>query len=391
MFRVRCLPVMAIERVVIVLCLLGGTSGAIEPTYPPPLYSLVFHDDFSGPRLDEQRWMYRTDVKLDSSQRPENVFLRDGRLFIALRKESHRGKSYTGGGVISRAAFRYGYFEARVKMHGGAGWHQSVWAMYADPSTTYPARMRTEIDGIEFDSDLPTKGHMGLIRWRGPAQSRSSTCTPGVYRGPLGFDATAGFHNYGFEWTEREVRFFVDGDLRCVLPYPPEENEHDRINLWLTAIAHQQLAGKVDDSRLPGEMLVEHAAVYQRDLYVDDGDPEYSETGSWEAIGRGGFADAGWRRACDGEATATWRISVPAPGSYEVSIFKNYQSLAGGAGELEVRAAGAEHRIPVSFSDPPLGWNVVGTFQFSGGNEWVRLRRLQGCVGADMLRILRVR
>jgi hypothetical protein len=244
MFRVRCLPVMAIERVVMVLCLLGGTSGAIEPTYPPPLYSLVFHDDFSGPRLDEQRWMYRTDVKLDSSQRPENVFLRDGRLVIALRKESHRGKSYTGGGVISRAAFRYGYFEARVKMHGGAGWHQSVWAMYADPSTTYPARMRTEIDGIEFDSDLPTKGHMGLIRWRGPAQSRSSTCTPGVYRGPLGFDATAGFHNYGFEWTEREVRFFVDGDLRCVLPYPPEENEHDRINLWLTAIAYQRLAGK---------------------------------------------------------------------------------------------------------------------------------------------------
>ncbi len=59
--------------------------------------------------------------------------------------------------------------------------------------------------------------------------------------------------------------------------------EHDRIILWLTAIAHTGLAGPVDDSRLPGEMLVEHAAVYQRDLYVDDGDPEYSESGAWQA------------------------------------------------------------------------------------------------------------
>ncbi len=94
---------------------------ALEPSHPPPGYSLVFADDFSGARLDESRWMYRMDVKMDSSQRPENVFLRDGKLVIALRKEEHRGKGYTGGGVISRRSFRYGYFEARVKMHAGAG------------------------------------------------------------------------------------------------------------------------------------------------------------------------------------------------------------------------------------------------------------------------------
>ena len=63
--------------------------------------------------------------------------------------------------------------------------------------------MRTEIDGMEFDSATPAKGHMGLIVWQGPGKSHSLTCSPGVYQTALGFDATEGFHTYGFEWTER--------------------------------------------------------------------------------------------------------------------------------------------------------------------------------------------
>jgi len=232
---------------------------------PPAGYVLRWGDEFDGASLDTTKWMYRTDVKMESSQRPENVSVENGALVIHLRKERHRGKNYTGGGVISRERFRYGYWEARVKMHGGAGWHQSVWAMFAaDGSTTYPPQMRTEIDGMEFDSDVTWKGHMGLIKWLGPGKNSSLSCTPGVYRGPLGFDAAADFHNYGFEWTPNEARFYLDGDLRCVLSYPPSDGEHDEINFWLTAIAYEKLSGKVDDSRLPGRMLVDRAAYYEK-------------------------------------------------------------------------------------------------------------------------------
>src|SRR5215470_6540823 len=144
--------------------LLAGQS--LTGTYPPPGYKLKWYDTFDGASLDSSRWMYRTDVKADSSQRPENVAVENGNLVIRLKKEDHRGKNYTGGGVISRERFRYGYYEARAKMHGGAGWHQSVWAMAAtDGSTTYPPIIRTEIDGVEFDSGTPSLGHMGLIKW----------------------------------------------------------------------------------------------------------------------------------------------------------------------------------------------------------------------------------
>ncbi len=231
----------------------------------PSGYKLVWSDDFNGNALDTAKWMYRTDVKADSAQRPENISVTGGNLIISLKKEAHSGKNFTGGGVISKERFRYGYYEARVKMHGAAGWHQSVWAMFAgDGSTTYPEKMRTEIDGMEFDSDVPWKGHMGLIKWSGPGQSRSVTCTPGVYRAPLGFDASADFHTYGFEWTEKGVRYFLDGELRCALDYPPTDHEHDQINFWLTAIAYEKLSGKIDETKLPGLMLVDYAAFYEK-------------------------------------------------------------------------------------------------------------------------------
>lgn len=235
-------------------------------SHPPPGYALEWSDDFDALALDQSQWIYRTDVKGESSQCPENISVERGNLVIHLKKQEHRGKHYTGGGVISKRRFRYGYYEARVRMYGGAGWHESVWAMFAgDGSTTYPEQMRTEIDGMEFDSDVAWKGHSGLILWSRPGKSRSLTCSPGVYRTPLGFDATAGFHTYGFAWTAQNIRFYLDGDLHCVLDYPPSDGEHDPINFWLTGIAYPRLSGKIDDVKLLGRMLVDFAAFYRKD------------------------------------------------------------------------------------------------------------------------------
>src|SRR3954453_3174150 len=83
-------------------------------TYPPLGYRLKWSDSFDGASLDASKWMFRTDVKADSSQRAENVAVENGSLVIRLKKEDDRGKNYTGGGVISREKFRYGYYEARA-------------------------------------------------------------------------------------------------------------------------------------------------------------------------------------------------------------------------------------------------------------------------------------
>jgi beta-glucanase (GH16 family) len=233
-------------------------------SFPPAGYKLTWWDTFDGASLDLSKWMYRTDVKASSSQTPRNVSVEGGNLVISMRKQEDRGKQYTGGGVISKERFHYGYFEARAKLFGGPGWHESVWAMaVTDGSTTYPPNIRTEIDGLEFDSDMASKGRMGLIVWQGPSHSQNRSCTAGVGRGPLGVDATAGFHTYGFEYTEQKIKYYLDGDLRCVLDYPPADGEHDEINLWLTAIGYEMHGVKVDQSKLPGKMLVDFAAFYK--------------------------------------------------------------------------------------------------------------------------------
>jgi hypothetical protein len=37
------------------------------------MYKLVWSDEFNGNALDNTKWVYRTDVKGESAQRPENI------------------------------------------------------------------------------------------------------------------------------------------------------------------------------------------------------------------------------------------------------------------------------------------------------------------------------
>ncbi len=369
----------------------AAAAFATEPakTYPPKGYTLVWHDDFSGTALDASKWNYRTDVKKESSQKAENVEVAGGNLVIWLRKEEHRGRKFTTGGVVSKRTFRYGYYEARVKMHGGAGWHQSVWGMAGTGETTYHGDMRTEIDAMEFDSDRPNFGHMGLILWHGPASSRSTTCTPGVYRGPLGFDATTDFHVYGFEWTPADVRYYLDGELRCVLPHPAEEHEHDPIVFWLTGLAYESSTVKVDESKLPGQMLVDQASFYQKDVWVDDGEEGYSDQGGWTTAGRNGYSQSNARRTCTPGATATWRPRVPADGDYEVAFYRLPQRVEESRAEVEVQPAGGAPKS-FDFFGGAKGWEILGTYHFSkGGRGFIRMKHASGCVAADMVRLMR--
>jgi beta-glucanase (GH16 family) len=88
---------------------------------------LVWAEEFNGDVLDQGKWTYRTDSKHLSTQKPENVSARDGFLHLALKKGAAGGKNFTGTGIISREVFKYGYFEAHMKMPAKAGWHTSFW------------------------------------------------------------------------------------------------------------------------------------------------------------------------------------------------------------------------------------------------------------------------
>ncbi len=217
-------------------------------------YALTWADEFDGNTLDSEKWSYRTDSKMWSTQLPENVSVADGKLIIALKKQEANHKEFTGGGIISKRTFQYGYYEARFKTPPGSGWHTSFWAMAYNHASTAPNGTQ-EIDFCEQDSVTPTKYSAGVIAWdqRGKDFGRQAFSTP---------DLSADFHVWGCEFTPTVVRFFFDGKLTHETD--ATQFKQGPQNLWLTCIASPLGNTKtVDADRLPATAEFDYVRFFE--------------------------------------------------------------------------------------------------------------------------------
>ena len=208
-------------------------------------YTLAWSDEFTGGGLDTNQWAYRTDSKHWSTQLPANIGVSNGLLHLNLRQQTTNGLDYTGAGLISRPAFRYGYYEARLKTPPGRGWHTSFWMMRHDGSGgTSPSNTTVELDCVENDSVSPLKYGVNTHRWNPTPHVSYSNKT--VNTPALNDD----FHVFGCEFTPATIKYFFDGALVQTVdatPFP-----HGDLNVWLTSIASfLGSTTNVDDSLLP--------------------------------------------------------------------------------------------------------------------------------------------
>ena len=215
-------------------------------------YTLAWSDEFNGTALDMNNWDYRTDSKMWSTQQAQNVSVSDGHLVLALKAEHAEHKAFTGGGVISKRRFEFGYFEARFKVPPGSGWHTSFWtAPYGDPKSKPIA----ENDICEQDSVNLTSYSAGIIAWAEHARGigRQHVSTPNL---------AEDFHVWGCEFTPDKVRYFFDGKLTH-----EADISHIKIgpaNIWLTSIA-SGLGGThyVNGKRLPATAEFDYVRYFQ--------------------------------------------------------------------------------------------------------------------------------
>ncbi|HEX4084232.1 MAG TPA: glycoside hydrolase family 16 protein [Chthoniobacteraceae bacterium] len=219
-------------------------------------YHYVWGDEFDGNALDLAKWQYRTDSKLWSTQLPANVSVAGGHLQIALKKEDAGGKHYTGGGIISRQRFEYGYYEASFRVPPGGGWHTSFWTMaYAGNGGTKPGNTQ-EIDICEQDSVKHTNFSAGIIAWGNSRRgiARKYTHTPNLGEG---------FHVWGCEFTPQSVKFYFDGQLTHQAN--AAQFKQGPQNIWLTCIAAAfGGTGRVDDSKLPAVAEFDYVRFYAK-------------------------------------------------------------------------------------------------------------------------------
>jgi beta-glucanase (GH16 family) len=235
---------------------LGLAAIAEPPKAPLAGYELAWAEEFDGDVLDRSKWVYRTDSKHLSTQKPENISVQGGTLHLQLKKEKAGVKNYTGAGIISREEFQYGYFEARMKMPSKAGWHTSFWLQKHDGSGTTDSHEALQgLDVGQNDSIHPLTYTVTLNKYNPEPPANYG------YQRLAAPDLAADFHVFGCEFTPEAARFYLDGKLMHTVN--ASAIQHGPQNLWVTSIAsHMGGTRQVDESALPQEALCDYVRVF---------------------------------------------------------------------------------------------------------------------------------
>ncbi len=195
-------------------------AGEYRVTNPSGEWVLVWGDEFDGWTLDTSKWsreennygggnnerqFYSTDTKYS--------YVRDGRLHIAVHRDSHTstdGKTspYTSARLrtLHRGEWTFGRFEVRAKVPGGQGIWPAVWMLPTEsPHGGWAAS--GEIDILESRGSNVAET-TGAIHFGG-AWPRNRYLA-GAYQFPEKNGAEA-FHVYAVEWSADAISWSVDG------------------------------------------------------------------------------------------------------------------------------------------------------------------------------------
>jgi beta-glucanase (GH16 family) len=218
-------------------------------------WSLRFSDAFSGSNLDTSKWVFRTDSKHWSVQKPANCQLANGILQIHLKKETQGAFNYSGGGLISRDSMGYGYYEARLRTPKAEGWHSSFWLMKHNGSGgTSPSATDLELDVLENDSRITLGYRCNLHRWSGASRDFG-----GHYVSSEGLNQD--FQVLGCWYRPDSVIYYYNH--KRVKAWSLLELPSSKVHIWLTSIA-SWLGGttKVDDAKLPDRFEVDYVRYF---------------------------------------------------------------------------------------------------------------------------------
>ena len=143
-----------------------------------------------------------------------NTSFDNGVLNLTIDKDSSGQYNYTGAEYRSLEHYHYGYYETSMKAIKNDGVVSSFFT-YTGPSENNPW---DEID-VEVLGKDTTKVQFNYY-------------TNGVgnheYMYDLGFDASEGYHTYGFDWQKDSNTWYVDGGLHSHQQYPVYcQQDHD--------------------------------------------------------------------------------------------------------------------------------------------------------------------
>lgn len=301
-------------------------------------YKLVWEDNFNGTELNREDWNVELHAPgwvnaewqeyVDST---DNIYVKDGKLVIqAIKTGEDDNAYYTSGRVNTQGKhdFKYGKFEAKIKVPSGMGFLPAFWMMPTDENFYGQWPKCGEIDIMEVMGQSTDTLH-GTIHFGEPHTQKQGTYVA------ESADFAEDFHVFACEWEPGEIRWYVDGNLyyktsdwftqkpgfdEVAYPAPFDQPFYMILNLAVGG----SWVGYPDETTQFGDnaqLVVDYVKVYQKDKYNENvTKPEQApivfrepdETGNY--VVNGDFATAedltdgknwGFMLAQGGEATAT--------------------------------------------------------------------------------------
>jgi len=271
---------------------LSANNYAVDMPMPAHLETVLWSDEFNGSRLDASKWQYDTsrnkegwynkELQYYAANRLENLRVGGGNLTIELRKDPQEirkfpdwGKQkYSSAKIVTqgKAAFQYGFFEARAKLPCTRGSWPAFWMM---PIGNEQWPQGGEIDILEHIGAQPGVVHANLHtgkynhtkqNGRGAQKPLPTSCSD--------------FHRYQLSWTEDEILIGVDDRayMRVRNSEPGDRGAwpFDKpFYLILNLAMGGDWAGSkgIDDASLPQKFEVDYVRVWEMPPEVDASAP----------------------------------------------------------------------------------------------------------------------
>ncbi|MBC2606340.1 glycoside hydrolase family 16 protein [Pelagicoccus albus] len=260
------------------LCVTAPLLVAETDSETPDDWTLVWSEEFDEEGLpNPEKWSYdvgghgwgNKELQYYTKEKPENARVEGGHLVIEAHKEEFQNSQYTSARLVTRETqtWTYGKFEIRARLPEGRGTWPAIWMLPVDwnlGSGKWPDVGELDImEHVGYDvGTVHASAHSKTYQWQAGTQKTGTIKVP---------NATAEFHTYTLEWSEDEVKAFVDGTL-----YFSYQNENTGWESWpyqrdyylILNLAVGGLWGAtkgVDEECFPQRMEVDFVRVYQRE------------------------------------------------------------------------------------------------------------------------------
>lgn len=250
-------------------------------------YTLKWEDGFNGTSLNRDDWNVElhepgwvNNELQEYVDSDKNIYIKDGSLVLKPVKtvDSEGNVSYTSGRVNTQNKhnFKYGLFEARVKMPAGQGFLPAFWMMPANENLYGQWPRCGEIDIAEVLGN-ETSTSYGTVHYGNPHSESQGKLT--LDEGNFSDE----YHIFSAEWEPGKIKWYVDGRLmheesdwysategqgEITYPAPFDQPFYIILNLAVGG----NWPGNPDESTDfdKAALMVDYVKVYQKDSYNED-------------------------------------------------------------------------------------------------------------------------